>query len=46
MEELTRNIKKKTAWKENIRRVRSDSNIHNAVLQPRLVSYADRTVIN
>ena len=40
MEELTRNEKRARAWRENLRRVGSESNIHNAVLQPRLVSYA------
>ena len=40
MEELTRNEKRARAWKENLRRVGSESNIHTVVLQPRLVSYA------
>lgn len=41
MEELTKDKKRARAWKENLRRVGSESDIHNAVLQPRLVSYAD-----
>ena len=40
MEELSRNEKRARAWKENLRRVGSESNIHTVVLQPRLVSYA------
>ena len=32
MEELTRNKKKKTTWKENLHCVRSESNINNAGL--------------
>ena len=40
MEELSRNEKRARAWRENLRRVGSESNIHTAVLQPRLVSYA------
>ena len=40
MEELSRNEKRARAWRENLRRVGSESNIHTAVLQLRLVSYA------
>lgn len=40
MEELSRNEKRARAWRENLRRVGSESNIHTVVLQPRLVSYA------
>ena len=40
MKELARNEKRARAWKENLRRVGSESNIHTVVLQPRLVSYA------
>ena len=36
MEELTRNEKRASAWKENLRRVGSESNIHTVVLQPQL----------
>ncbi|CAH3186154.1 unnamed protein product [Porites lobata] len=46
MEELSRNEKRARAWRENLRRVGSESNIHTAVLQPRLVSYVVLTVIN
>ena len=46
MEELSRNEKRARAWRENLRRVGSESNIHTAVLQPRLVSYAVLPVIN
>ena len=46
MEELSRNEKRARAWRENLRRVGSESNIHTAVLQPRLVCYAVLTVIN
>ena len=40
IEELSRNEKRARAWKENLRRVGSESNIHTIALQPRLVSYA------
>ena len=40
MKELARNEKRARAWKENLRRVGSESDIHTVVLQPRLVSYA------
>ena len=40
MEERSRNEKRARAWRENLRRVGSESNIHTVVLQPRLVSYA------
>lgn len=40
IEELSRNEKRARAWKENLRRVGSESNIHIIALQPRLVSYA------
>ena len=46
MEELSRNEKRARAWKENLRRVGSESNIHTVALQPQLVSYAVCTVIN
>ena len=40
MEERSRNEKRARAWRENLRRVSSESNIHTVALQPQLVSYA------